>query len=38
MCPLLDASLMILWPDMAYAEMYVKPRFKKRALKVLCIG
>ncbi len=29
MCPLLDASLMILWPDMAYAEMYVNQDLKK---------
>ncbi len=36
-CPLLDASFMMLWCDMAYVEMYVN-QIKKRALKVLCIG
>ncbi len=28
-CPLLDASLMMLWHDMAYVEMYVSQDFKK---------
>ncbi len=37
-CPLLDASLMMPWLDMAYVEMYVNQDLKKIALKVLCIG
>ena len=28
-CPLLDASLMMLWHDMAYVEIYVSQDFKK---------
>ncbi len=28
-CQLLDASLMILWHDMTYVEMYVSQDFKK---------
>ncbi len=34
-CPLLDASLMMLWHDMAYVQMYVNQYLKKIALKVL---
>ncbi len=28
-CPLLDASLMMLWYDMAYVEIHVNQDFKK---------
>ncbi len=31
-CPLLDASLMMLWHDMANVEIYVSQDFKKELL------
>ncbi len=32
-CPLLDASLMMPWLDMAYVEMYVNQDLKKNSFK-----